>query len=262
MCYDISFTVNIKQLTDYFPTLVTDEQIEIDFNKSVHIIGHEYGEHPIIFRNREDGELHLKLMEWGCIPFYVKDEKSFIKQRATMLNARSERVLADPSGYWHKIKNRRCLIPLSAFYEHREVKGIKNKIPYHISIKGQELFFLPGLYSVVELPDKETGELKKRWTFTILTTSANELMVQIHNAGTNKERMPLIIPNAMAEKWIQAELNDNDYKSIIDYEFPAHELAYKTVYSIRTLKERPDGLRKDDLYKWEGVEDLTERAQG
>ena len=27
MCYDISFTVEIKQLSDYFPDLVFDEQI-------------------------------------------------------------------------------------------------------------------------------------------------------------------------------------------------------------------------------------------
>ena len=172
MCYDISFTINIKKLSDYFPDLLFDEQIEMNF-KPVHIIGHSYSNHPIIYKNKEDEKLHCRLMEWGCIPFYIKDEEAFKKQRATMLNARSERILEDSKSYWYKIKNRRCLIPVTGFYEHREVKGLKKKIPYFIKLKEQDTFFLPGLYSVTELPNKETGEVEKRFTFTILTRAAN-----------------------------------------------------------------------------------------
>jgi putative SOS response-associated peptidase YedK len=57
---------------DYFPDLVHDDQFTINFENSVHIAGHAYREQPVIYQNREDGRLHLKLMEWGCIPFYVK----------------------------------------------------------------------------------------------------------------------------------------------------------------------------------------------
>ena len=126
MCYDISFQVNIKELADYFPDLIFDDQMSMDF-EGTHIIGHAFGEHPIIYRNREDQLLHCKLMEWGCIPFYVKDEKQFLRQRASMLNARSERVLDDEKSYWYKIRNRRCLIPVTGIYEHRAIKGWKKK---------------------------------------------------------------------------------------------------------------------------------------
>ena len=115
MCYDISFSVDIKQLSDYFPDLIFDTQIDINFNATIHIMGHTYGEHPIIYKSQDDKNLHCRLMEWGCIPFYVKDESLFKKQRATMLNARSERVLEDPKSYWYKIRNRRCLIPVCGF---------------------------------------------------------------------------------------------------------------------------------------------------
>ena len=121
MCYDISFTVEIKQLSDYFPDLIFDEQLEINFD-GTHIVGHLYGNHPIIYRHKEDEKLHARMMEWGCIPFYIKDLDGFKRQRATMLNARSERILGDTKSYWYKIRNRRCLIPLSGFYEHRAVK--------------------------------------------------------------------------------------------------------------------------------------------
>ena len=96
MCYDISITImNVRSLSDYFPDMIFDDQIEIDFAATAHIIGHAYGNHPIIFVDREDLKTHCRLMEWGCIPFYVKDEKTYLNQRRTMLNARSERIWGD-----------------------------------------------------------------------------------------------------------------------------------------------------------------------
>ena len=255
MCYDISFTVSIKQLSDYFPDLIFDEQIEMSF-EPVHIIGHSYGEHPIIYKNKEDEKLHCKLMEWGCIPFYIKDEDAFKKQRATMLNARSERILKDSKSYWYKIKNRRCLIPMTGFYEHREVKGLKKKVPYFIRLKDQETFFLPGLYSVTELPNKETGELEKRFTFTLITRAANRLMEQIHNGGANKHRMPLMLTFKLSKKWVEEEISEADYKEILAYEMPVENINYHSVYSIRTTEQRPDEKAKNELYKWEGVEEI------
>ena len=256
MCYDISFTVNIKKLSHYFPDLLFDEQIEMTF-EPVHIMGHSYGSHPIIYKNRKDEKLHCRLMEWGCIPFYIKDEEAFKKQRATMLNARSERILEDSKSYWYKIKNRRCLIPVTGFYEHREVKGLKKKIPYFIGLKEQDTFFLPGLYSVAELPNKETGEVEKRFTFTILTRAANKLMQQIHNGGTNKNRMPLMLPLGVSKKWVNEEISAEDYKAILAYEMPVNDMHYETVYTIRTTEERPDGKAKNELYDWENVPEIS-----
>ena len=94
MCYDVSFTVEIKQLSDYFPDLIFDEQLEINYD-GTHIIGHLYQAQPIIYRNNDDKKLHVRMMEWGCIPFYVKDLETYKRQRATILNARSERILGD-----------------------------------------------------------------------------------------------------------------------------------------------------------------------
>lgn len=256
MCYDISFTVNIRQLSDYFPDLVFDDQIEMTF-EPVHIIGHNYGNHPIIYKNKEDEKLHCTLMEWGCIPFYVKDEEAFKKQRASMLNARSERILEDSKSYWYKIRNRRCLIPMTGFYEHREVKGLKKKVPYYIGLKDQETFFLPGLYSVTELPNKETGEVEKRFTFTLITRGANKLMAQIHNGGANKHRMPLMLPFELSKKWVSEELNEENYRAILAYEMPVDNMHYRSVYSIRTTEERPDEKAKNELYVWEGVEEIS-----
>ncbi len=258
MCYDISFTINLKQVEDYFPDLIYDDQIEINFDP-VHIMGHNYGEHPIIFRNREDELLHCRLMEWGCIPFYIKDAEAFQKKgRQWMLNARSEKILGDTSSYWNKIKDRRCLIPVSGFYEHRKVKGFTKKIPYYLQLKKQEIFFLPGLYSVAEIPDKETGELQKVFSFTIVTRDANSLMKQIHNGGDNSGRMPLMLPLELSEKWMQQELTGNEYRQILDFEMPADEMTYHTVFTIRSPKERPDAKAKNEFWDWGDKLELVE----
>ena len=255
MCYDVSFTVEIKQLSDYFPDLIFDSQLEMNFD-GTHIIGHDYGEHPIIFKNREDNQLHVKAMEWGCIPFYVKDHTTFQKQRATMLNARSERILEDDKSYWYKIRNRRCLIPLNGFYEHRKVTGFKRKVPYFITLKNQGIFFIPGLYSVTELVDKETGEMKKVWSYTLITRNANSVMKGIHNDGANKWRMPLLLPFELSKKWVEDELNLDDYKEILNFEMPSEELNYIPVYSIRTSEIRADNKRKNEYYEWENLPEL------
>lgn len=256
MCYDVSFTVEIKEVSDYFPDLIFDEQLEINFD-GTHIIGHLYREQPIIYRSNADKKLHVRLMEWGCIPFYVKDLQTYQRQRATMLNARSERILGDTKSYWYKIRNRRCLIPLNGFYEHRKVTGFKNKVPYFITLKKQPMFFLPGLYSVAEIVDKETGELVKHWSYTLVTRDANSVMKQIHNDGENKWRMPLMLPFEQSKKWLDEDLSPEDYQAILDIEMPSQELNCIPVYTVRSPKQRPDNKAKNEYYQWENLLELN-----
>ena len=262
MCYDISFTVRLKELSDYFPDLVISPQLTLDFPSTDHIVGHQYSDHPILYRPADSAVLHCSPMEWGCIPFYVKEEKSFLKQRASMLNARSERVLSDSKSYWNKIRNRRCLVPVSGIYEHRGIRGWKKKIPYFITMVKEPLFFLPGLYSVVELPDMETGELIRRFTFTILTRNANSLMQQIHNDGENRHRMPLFLSSEQALRWLSAELSPEDYQQILNTEMPSDALRAVPVFTIRGARGRPDGKAKYEPWTWEQLPALGELNPG
>ena len=255
MCYDVSFTVDIKELPDYFPDLIMDGQVEMAFD-GTHIIGHLYQQHPVIYRSRDDQQLHIRMMEWGCVPYYVKDLDQFKRQRASMLNARSERILDDSKSYWHKIRNRRCLVPLNGFYEHRKVAGFKNKIPYYITLNNQSLFFLPALYSVAGVVDKETGELVNTWSYSLITRAANSLMKEIHNDGENRGRMPLLLPFELAKQWVDDTLSVEQYKAILDFEMPSRELGHLPVFSIRTSRLRPDDKAKNEYYEWEGLEEV------
>lgn len=251
MCYDISFTINVRQLSDYFPEMVFDDRITMDLDITAHMQGHAHARYPILFQPKDELLVHCKLMEWGIIPFYVTDKQKFARQRISMLNIRSEKILDDAKSYWHKIRNRRCLVPVTGFYEHRHIAGMKNKIPYLVQVREQPIFFLPGLYSVADIKN-DAGETEKVWTYALITREAveNKVMQQIHNSGEDECRMPLLLPFELAKKWITGELNEAQYRAVLDYEMPANALNYHTVYTIRSNKERPDGKRKDEEYDW------------
>jgi putative SOS response-associated peptidase YedK len=250
MCYDISFTVKLKELPAYFPDLETKLQLELDFD-GTHIMGHSFNEHPILYLDRETRKITVRPMEWGVIPFYVKDENSFLRQRASMLNTRSERILGDAKSYWYKIRNRRCLIPVTGVYEHRAIKGWKKKVPYFIYLKDQPLFFLPGLYSVTDLPDQQTGEMIKRHTFSLITRDGNDLMKKIHNDGDNRGRMPLFLPLELSREFLADELSSERYQEILQFEMPESNMEAITVYTIRSAKPRSDGKAKNEYWEWE-----------
>ena len=177
-----------------------------------------------------------------------------------MCNAQSEKILGDKKSYWHRIRSKRCLIPVTGTFEHREVKGIKNKIPYLVKVKGRNLFCIPGLYHYSPVPDVETGEV--RGTFTMLTRGANSIMKQIHNGGTNAGRMPLFLPTQEMElRWLNHDLSDQDIAEVVAYQIPSSELEYWPVYTIRSPKPRPDEKSKIDPWEWEGLPVLQNEGE-
>lgn len=93
MCYDISFTVNVRAIEDFFPDLVFDHQIDLAFGPIDHIQGiGVFAKYPIVYVDREDERHHCGNFEWGIIPYYEKKEPPLLV-RNKYLNIRSERVL-------------------------------------------------------------------------------------------------------------------------------------------------------------------------
>lgn len=256
MCYDVSFTVNIRSIADYFPDLIFDGQIDMDLLPMDHIQGSAlFPKHPIIYLNKDDSKEHLRLMEWGVIQFFRKSEPTIV-ERNKWLNIRAERILVDKDSYWYKIRSKRCLIPLTGIFEHRGIAGWKKKVPYWVKPKDQEMFFLPGLYSVATITDKETGEIIERSTYGLITREANSLMKMIHNSGDNPYRMPLFLPFEMSKEFLSKDLTEERYAEILAYEIPSEDLDYHPVFTIRSSKPRPDGKGKTDYYEWEKLPEL------
>lgn len=245
MCYDISFSTKYELITDYVPGLIVDPQLSM-YDFTLHVQAQAFKKYPVIIN--EDGQYKLKPFEWGIIADYMNTPEKIKKQRASMCNARSEKIVDDRKSYWHRIRNKRCLIPVTGIFEHREVKGFKNKIPYLVRLKNRTVFCLPGLYHYPNIADVETGEITG--TFTLVTRGGNSLMKQIHNSGEQAFRMPLFLPKELELQWLQPGLSDEEIKTILDYELPSEEMEYQPVYTIRTTKERPDHASKIDRFDW------------
>jgi len=256
MCHDLSFTANtVHFITDILPGIILDGQLGIDFCTTAHVLSMSNRKCLCIY-NR-NGKPHLNEFEWGLVADYMNTPELIKKYRIQMANARKENIL-DRKSAWYKIRNNRCLIAVDGIYEHRNVTGWKNKIPYFIKLKNSNHLFLPGLYNFSPVPNRETGEMKG--TFTIITRPANELMMKIHNHGTNKHRMPVFMSPQMALKWINEDLTDNDIEQFLDFEIPSWELEAWPVYMIRTTNQRPDGKDKREEFAYEKLPPLGDNS--
>jgi len=142
---------------------------------------------PVVLRNSPN---RVELMKWGLIPFWAKDPKNSYKT----INARAETVATSPV-FREALKRRRCLVPASGFYEWQQTE--RGKLPYFIHLKDIELFAFAGLYDVWQ--DAEGNELH---TYTIITTTPNDLVQPIHN------RMPVILHPDDEAMWIDPKMND------------------------------------------------------
>ena len=245
MCYDISFKSSVKTVRDYFPEIIIDPQLTLDFD-NIHVLAQSFSSNPVVIF--EDASYKLKNFEWGVIADYMNTPEKIKQGRAWMCNAQSEKIIGDKKSFWHRIRKKRCLIPVSGIYEHREIKGWKNKVPYFVQLKDRELFCLPGLYHYSPLPDHETGEVTG--TFTFITRPANDIMSRIHNGGSNAFRMPLFLTRELELKWLLPDLNDEEINEILHFEMPSENLIYHPVFTIRSPKSRPDNKLKTDLYEW------------
>jgi putative SOS response-associated peptidase YedK len=247
MCYDISYQVPLEMITDYFGDIVLDDPIDqIDFDVTTHMIAQAYKKQLIVIH---DGEVYRgKMSEWGLISKGMKTPEIIKKRRNWMCNAQSERIVEDKASAWHSLRHQRCLIPVTGIFEHREIKGWKNKVPYYVTLKDREMFCIPGLYNYSPLPHPETGELVL--THTLITRGANSVMRQIHNGGDNAGRMPLFLPKDLEAEWLNPHLDDDQIQEILDYEMPTEELDFHSVFSIRTTKPHPQGGKKTDRFDW------------
>jgi len=127
----------------------------------------------------------ISFFKWGLVPFWAKDPKIGNK----MINSKSETISEKPA-FKNAFKRKRCLVPADSFYEWKKISS-SDKIPYRILMKDQTLFAMAGIWETWK--NLEGDDLH---SFSILTTSANKLMENIHH------RMPVILHREDEKKWI------------------------------------------------------------
>jgi len=237
----MSFFSNIKLISDYL-NIQTGESLQ--FEPTFHKVAQSFSKWPVVLN--EDGQYKIKLFEWSVIADYMNTPEKIKEYRTSMANARSEKILDDKRSVWHRLRNQRCLVFTTGFFEHRDIGG-KKKLPYFIKVKEENIFCFAGLYNYSPLPDPETGEVNG--TFTVITRPANSLMAKIHNAGPNSHRMPLILTKELAIKWLDENLTDNEMEEIIHFEFPEKQMEAWPVNTIRIRKTDDENVIKEMKYE-------------
>jgi putative SOS response-associated peptidase YedK len=134
-------------------------------------------------RRTADGAAEIAQFHWGLIPSWSKDRKGASK----LINARGETVAEKPS-FRSAFKRRRCLIVADGFYEWKRDGKVKR--PFHFTMRDDIPFCFAGLWETW-YDDGQPIE-----TATVITTSANELMYEVH------DRMPAILHPIQFRDWL------------------------------------------------------------
>lgn len=168
------------------------------------------GQHLAVISNHNPD--NLSFFKWGLVPFWAEDAAIGNK----LINARSETVHEKPS-YKKAFKSRRCLVLSDGFFEWK--KDGSDKIPHYIFLPHHQLFAMAGLWETWEGASGEPLH-----TFTILTTTPNTMMKDIHH------RMPVILPGEEEENWLKNDQTDELRKLLKPYEgkmehYPVSKLA-------------------------------------
>jgi len=140
---------------------------------------------------KNEGRMKTTFMYWGFISPWAKEP--FDKQRPRPFNARSETV-GEKKLFSSSLKNKRCLIPASGFFEKK----------FRIRKKNYDTFWLGGIWSKWTSPDGAEIE-----SCCVLTTEPNNLIKPLHN------RMPVIIPDGYEKHWTEQIKDLDEIKGLL-----------------------------------------------
>jgi putative SOS response-associated peptidase YedK len=238
MCVDIGYKSMLGPdgLPKLIPGIKIDRSLANNDVSVPHIQAHAKPACVVVLSS-ESGVLVDKL-SWGFVAdFMLNNPEQHKKYFNQLYNARAEKII-DNTSMWSPYVTRRCLLIAAGVYEHQQVEFTSKKIPHYISLISEEAFLIPSVYN------------PKTRSFAVITRAANELFKEIHNAGPNKHRMPLLVPHALATSWINPGLSNTSLKDILNYELDSSLLRHHTVYSLRTSSPRPDGKTADAFFNW------------
>ncbi len=215
MCGRFSFAPELKIVNEHYNITVNDGDINPNYNCTP-------GQLLPVISNNNPGTISKYF--WGLIPFWAKDKNIGYK----MINSRGE-TITEKMSFKNAFKKRRCLVPADAFYEWQKKSGSKEKIPYRVFLPNQPVFSMAGIWEQWKNPE---GEYIR--SFSIVTTSPNELMAEIHN------RMPVILTKESEKQWLESDDEEGLLKLIKPYEANKME-----AHRVSTLVNSPRNNSKE-----------------
>ena len=176
-----------------------------------------------------DGVRDVELSRWGLIPFWAKSLADAGKY--SLINARGEEI-AEKRSYAKAFRERRCVVPLSGFYEWRkDAQGVKH--PMAIYRADGAPMSVAGVWSTWQ----GDGAADPVPSFSIVTTRANTFMEPIH------DRMPVVLDDRDLELWLDPEVQEPErVLPLVRPCPPAWLAAHEVSRAVNSVKNNRPGL--------------------
>ena len=137
------------------------------------------------------------IMRWGLVPSWSREGM----MTSVLINARAETVAQKPA-FREAFRRRRCLVPADGFFEWKHAG--RDRIPWLFEPADGEPITFAGLWETLSGGDAGTLE-----SFTILTTTPNEVVAAFHN------RMPVILPATARDVWLEDDAAEDALMSLL-----------------------------------------------
>jgi putative SOS response-associated peptidase YedK len=179
-----------------------------------------------------NGRRVIQGAEWGLVPAWARRPGTDLRP---LINARAETVAEKPA-FRSAVRKGRILVPVTGFYEWSGPKG--HKVPSAIRVRGEAIDPATGARLGHEAGQHEIAEpfllagFAEEWTtpdnvpeltFTILTTTPNELCEPIH------DRMPAILDAEDAQAWLETPPEATELLLELLRPFPSERMEAWTV---------------------------------
>lgn len=156
-----------------------------------------------VIRLSELGEPELVPMRWWLTPHWAKE----MSTKYSMFNAKSETLHKSPA-FRQPFASRRCVVPVSGFYEWAKRSG--GKAPYYLHPKEHAGLLLAGLWD--RWSERDGGEVVE--SFTIVTTSAHDQLSFVHH------RQPVMLSLGEAQMWLDTQSDREALSKLFEPHLP------------------------------------------
>jgi putative SOS response-associated peptidase YedK len=174
MCGGFAIFRDLKELSNRFGVQAPDFAFEPRYN------ARPSQSLPVVL-NLEP--YRISLARWGiAAPWNPKQ---------LIINTRKD-SLDSKAMFKKSFHERRCMILADSFYEWSATD--EKKIPFRLSLAGDEPFAMAGIWLEVKAPALPV--------FTIITTDPNRMVSAIHN------RMPAVLPLKHEKDWLNPDMNE------------------------------------------------------
>ena len=206
MCGRFTSLVPPEVLAEHFSAVLSDDPelqlFRADFNVAPSMA-------VLAVASTRAGGRRIGTLQWGLVPSWTQ-----IPKGTGHVNARAETISEKPS-FRDSFRRRRCLIPMSGYYEWRTVEAQEEhseedssrttprKRAYYVSRKDGGPLAVAGLWSVWRpSADAMSSGLVERKTCCVVTTASAGEIAEIH------DRMPVILDEAEWAIWLGEESPD------------------------------------------------------